>query len=113
MTVRAYAVYVDDSGNAIPDERAQGWLRAVGVEIAVTDAEGGSETKVSTEDDIEFQMLARHSYTIEATCNGSTESIQATIIGYPPTYDGGVITITVRQSSNTIESVSYDAVKFL
>ncbi len=98
LTVRAYAVGEHD-------------IYVAGVEITVTDAEGESQTNITTENYIYFEMLAGYNYTITATFNGSTESTQAVIQGFlAPGQDvgsGGAISVFVWQSNDTIRDVYY------
>lgn len=63
--------------------------------------------KISAEDYVRFEMLAGHSYTIEATFNDLTESSEAIVRGFQGLEFGGFISVRVWQSSDTIESVSY------
>lgn len=109
LEVLASAVYLDDSGRLM--RRGEDTIDVIGVEITVTDAGGCSQTKISAEYYVQFEMLAGHSYTIEATFNDSTKSTEAVINGFFEPEQGiragGEIWVGVWQSSDTIESVSY------
>jgi len=105
LEVLASAVYVDDAGRLM--RRGEDIINVIGVEITITDAEGESQTKISAEYYVQFEMLADHSYIVEATFNDSTESTEAVIKGFQGLEFGGFISVRVWQSSDTIESVSY------
>ncbi len=110
LEVRASAVFIDDSGRLM--SQGEHTIHVAGVEITVTDAEGVSQTRISTaDDDVSFEILAGHNYAIAATFGASTASTQAVVKGwFEPALgirEGGDICVRVWHSSNTIESVSY------
>jgi len=109
LEVLASAVYVDDAGTLM--RRGEDIINVIGVEITVTDAEGESQTKISAEDYVRFEMLAGYNYTIKATFNESTKFTEAVIGGFfepkQEIRDGGSICVRIWQSSNTVESVAY------
>jgi len=107
LRVNAHAVYVDDSGRTI--RQGEELMHVAGVKISVFGARG--QTKITTEQDIDFIMLAGYNYTIKATFNESTQSIRVVVEGDLASKEeidcGGYIGIRVYQSSNTIKSITY------
>jgi len=63
MRVNAHAVYVDDSGRTI--RQGEELMHVAGVKISVFGARG--QTKITTEQDIDFIMLAGYSWLAIAT----------------------------------------------
>jgi hypothetical protein len=113
LRVSAYAVYVDDSGSIMRQGNEP--IHVAGVKISVFGVRG--QTKITTEEDIDFVMLAGYNYTLKATFNASTASTQVVVEGYlarkDEINDGGYIEVEVWQSSNTIKSITYQRPLYL
>ena len=113
LRVNAHAVYVDDSGRTI--RQGEELMHVAGVKISVFGARG--QTKITTEQDIDFIMLAGYSYTLKATFNESTELTRVVVEGDLASKEeinfGGYIEVEVWQSSDTIKSITYQRPLYL
>ena len=113
LRVNAHAVYVDDSGRTI--RQGEELMHVAGVKISVFGARG--QTKITTEQDIDFIMLAGYSYTLKATFNESTELTRVVVEGDLASKEeinfGGYIEVEVWQGSDTIKSITYQRPLYL
>jgi len=113
LRVNAYAVYVDDAGRIM--RRGEELIHVAGVKIGVFGVRG--QTKITTEQDIDFIMLAGYSYTLKATFNESTELTRVVVEGDLASKEeinfGGYIEVEVWQSSDTIKSITYQRPLYL
>jgi hypothetical protein len=113
LRVNAYAVYVDDAGRIM--RRGEELIHVAGVKIGVFGVRG--QTKITTEQDIDFIMLAGYNYTLKATFNESTELARVVVEGDLASKEevnsGGYVEVEVWQSSNTVRSITYQRPLYL